>query len=419
MKQRLFLIIYLLFFSYKAYTLETEEVSLWKEDIQQLQKLIEIHHIDPFVNIDKYEFYEQIHNLLKSLPDMNEAEVEVGIMRLMRSIGDGHTFYNMMSGPHRHYPFRFKYFVDKLKVVDSIAKYSFLQGAELTAVNGYSIPKLEQQLAPFVNYVDNPYSFRFSFSLHITLAKFLYGTGISDGQDEVTYQFLKDGRSISMKVHSVPMEKFGGLNTQYPVLVPDINYFNIDLSGIRLALLGKYDAVYVDFDSYPDFSDLQEQCENIVDIIRGSRVQNLVIDFRDNHGGDFYVGLALSSCIQNLDQFDWRNGIYVMIDEGTQSAAMSNAAQYQQILNANLVGTPTGADPNIASETNRFKLKNSKREISIAKRYYRFIQSPTDALYPDFPMTTSWRDYKQGRDGALLQLLNHIQEKDRENQVKS
>ncbi|WP_444887898.1 hypothetical protein [Microbulbifer sp. JMSA008] len=194
------------------------------------------------------------------------------------------------------------------------------------------------------------------------MAKFLYGTGIIDGQDEVTYQFLKDGRSISMKVHSVPMEKFGGLNTQYPVLVPDINYFNIDLSGIRLALLRKYDAVYVDFDSYPDLPDLQEQFENIVDIVRDSRVQNLVIDFRDNHGGNFYVGLALSSCIKNLDQFDWRNGIYVMIDEGTQSAAMSNAAQYQQILNTNLVGTPTGADPNIASETNRFKLKNSKRD---------------------------------------------------------
>ncbi|QFT53325.1 hypothetical protein FIU95_01850 [Microbulbifer sp. THAF38] len=34
MKQKLFLITYLLFFSCQAYTLEAEEVDLWKEDIQ-------------------------------------------------------------------------------------------------------------------------------------------------------------------------------------------------------------------------------------------------------------------------------------------------------------------------------------------------------------------------------------------------
>lgn len=215
------------------------------------------------------------------------------------------------------------------------------------------------------------------------------------------------------------MGEFGRLSTQYPVLVPDINYYNIDLPGIRLAFLSKYDTIYLNFDNYPELIELQKQCENIIDVMRASRARNLVIDFRDNHGGNFYVGLALSSCIQRLDQFDWRNGIFVMIDEGTQSAAMSNAAQYQQILNATLVGAPTGADPNIAAETNRFRLKNSNREVSISKRYYRFIQSPADALYPDFPAMTSWRDYKQGKDGALLQLLNHIQDTNRERQIKS
>lgn len=337
----------------------------------------------------------------------------------MRSIGDAHTSYNIMSGPHKHYPFRFKCFGDKLKVVDSVEKYSFLRGADLTAINGYTIPKLEQYLAPFVNYVENPYSFKFSLSFHVTLAKFLYGVGITDGQGEVTYQFSKDGKPISIKVNSVSMGEFGRLSTQYPVLVPDINYYNIDLPGIRLAFLSKYDTIYLNFDNYPELIELQKQCENIIDVMRASRARNLVIDFRDNHGGNFYVGLALSSCIQRLDQFDWRNGIFVMIDEGTQSAAMSNAAQYQQILNATLVGAPTGADPNIAAETNRFRLKNSNREVSISKRYYRFIQSPADALYPDFPAMTSWRDYKQGKDGALLQLLNHIQDTNRERQIKS
>ncbi|WP_299589190.1 hypothetical protein [uncultured Microbulbifer sp.] len=175
-----------------------------------------------------------------------------------------------------------------------------------------------------------------------------------------------------------------------------------------------YNTVYINFDRYPESEQLQKHCEGIENTIRDSGARNLVIDFRGNPGGDFYTGLALSACIQGLDQLDWRQGIFVMMDSGTQSAAMCNTAQYQQILNATLVGSPTGADPNIASEANYFRLKNSKRSVSISKRYYGFIESPSDALYPDLTMTTSWEDYKEGRDGALLQLLNFIRDKDRE-----
>ncbi|WP_444920867.1 hypothetical protein ACJJID_19375 [Microbulbifer sp. CnH-101-G] len=66
-----------------------------------------------------------------------------------------------------------------------------------------------------------------------------------------------------------------------------------------------------------------------------------------------------------------------MIDEGTQSAAMSNAT---------LMCTLISAVPNIAAITNRFRLKNRMRG-----KYFL----------------------------ALLQLLNHIQDKNRERQIKS
>ncbi|BBM00890.1 S41 family peptidase [Microbulbifer sp. GL-2] len=412
MKNSLIISIGLFLLTCKTYGLDVREINLWAEDIRQLQDLIKTQHISPFVNTGEREFDAQLDKLVVNLPSLNEAEIEVGIMRLMRSIGDAHTSYNIMSGPHRHYPFRFKYFEEKLKVVNASERYAFLLGADLTGINGYTLEQLQQQLAPYVNYVENPYSYKASFSFHITLTNFLYGTGVSNKADSVSYQFMKDGKSTSVNVDSVSMKEFARLRSHYTRLMPKIHFSKIELPGIMLAILEKYDTAYLDFDRYPQFEQLREHCRELTRVIQEGRARNLVIDFRGNNGGDFYVGLALSACIQELDQFDWHNGIFVMIDEGTQSAAMINAAQYQQILNATLVGSPSGADPNIATEANLFRLKNSQRAVSISKRYYRVIPSPSDALYPDLNMKTSWEDYKHGKDGALLKLLNHIQEKD-------
>lgn len=406
--------IFLFIFASKSYALDPKESTLWAEDITQLQTLIKVKHINPFVNIKEKEFDSEVDQLVERLPAINESQVEVEIMRLVRSIGDAHTSYNIMSGSHRHYPFRFQYFGKKLKVVDATEKYTFLLGAELEGIGNYSLTQLQERLLPYVNYVENPYSFKESFSFHITVNKFIYGTGGSKSLNRAVFNFTKDNKPTSVEVESVSMQEFATLDTQYVVSEPDIQNFNFEISGISLGYLNGYNTVYINFDSYPESEQLQKHCESIENTIRDSGARNLVIDFRGNPGGDFYTGLALSACIQGLDQLDWREGIFVMMDSGTQSAAMSNTAQYQQILNATLVGSPTGADPNIASETNYFRLKNSKRSVSISKRYYGFIETPSDALYPDLTMITSWEDYKEGRDGALLQLLNFIRDKDRE-----
>ena len=109
-----------------------------------------------------------------------------------------------------------------------------------------------------------------------------------------------------------------------------------------------------------------------------------------------------------MDQFDWQHGTYVLIDGHTFSAAMSNAVQFKQILNARVIGMPTGGDPNHFSESYRFVLPNSKRHLSLSKRYYPFIFDETDALYPDQAVKKTWQDYKQGKDTVLLTVLDNI-----------
>ncbi|GAB2893277.1 hypothetical protein ACCI51_10550 [Microbulbifer echini] len=134
--------IVLFVFASKNYALDPKESALWAEDITQLQTLIKEKHINPFVNINEKEFDSEVNQLIVHLPAINESQVEVEMMRLVRSIGDAHTSYNIMSGSHRHYPFRLKYFGEKLKVVDTTERYNFLLGAELEDIGDYSLAQL-------------------------------------------------------------------------------------------------------------------------------------------------------------------------------------------------------------------------------------------------------------------------------------
>ncbi|WP_249321479.1 S41 family peptidase, partial [Pseudoalteromonas ruthenica] len=74
-----------------------------------------------------------------------------------------------------------------------------------------------------------------------------------------------------------------------------------------------------------------------------------------------------------MDQIDWMQGVYVLTDGATFSAAMSNTAQFRQILNAQVVGTPTGGAPNHFAENSQFLMPNSGRRFTLSKRYYPFI----------------------------------------------
>ena len=87
---------------------------------------------------------------------------------------------------------------------------------------------------------------------------------------------------------------------------------------------------------------------------------------------------------------------------------MSNATHFRQMLNATLVGEPTGANPNGYQEAGRATLPNSQYAISYSKRIYRFQDNNTPGVQPDVLIKPSWQDYKKGEDKALQWVLDKI-----------
>lgn len=394
----------------EAQALGGEELKLWRQDINFLQQEIKKQHIAPFHRQAEHDFDASIHRLLKQLPDLNEAQVEVRLMRIVAAIGDAHTGYNLMSGPHQHFPIRFQFFADDLRVIATDAEHNDLLGAQLVGVEKLDFPSLKTQLTPFINYVENPYSLQYAFAFQLTIAKLLYGAGISADPGSATFTFSQQGKQKVVKLKAVSMSDFSAVQPDLAVKSPKISDLEPAFKGIQLGFLPQVRAAYLSFRHYPEPDEMVDACPQIQRRIQQQQARNLIVDFRDNLGGNFYTGLALSSCLLVLDQLDWLHGIYVLINGGTQSAAMGNAAQFRQLLNATLIGTPTGADPNHYMETGRAVLPNSKRKFSYSKRYYQFIAAETDALYPDIRVEQSWQAYQSGEDEVLTKVVALLQQ---------
>jgi hypothetical protein len=129
---------------------------------------------------------------------------------------------------------------------------------------------------------------------------------------------------------------------------------------------------------------------------------------RKNGGGDLYVGTVLAYALNLADSIDWKNGVFVLTSHKTFSAATSNAALFRQLLNAKIVGQPTGSNPNGYQDMDSFILPNSKLVITYSKRLFRLSDQENTALQPDIIVNQKKRDLVDNIDTVLRVLLNRF-----------
>lgn len=92
---------------------------------------------------------------------------------------------------------------------------------------------------------------------------------------------------------------------------------------------------------------------------------------------------------------------------------MSDAAEYVQLLNAKLVGQPTGGRPSGYQDMGQFRLPNSRLLVTYSKRLFRFKDGHPKALFPDVRINVGIRDYLSGTDKTLDWVLDDIASRNR------
>lgn len=383
----------------------------WVEDIDALHRELERRHIDLYHNIRRAELVEQLNELKLRVPKLTQPQIMVALMGIIKQVGDGHTQFNYWGAPHHRYPLQFRLFGDEVRVVGADQNNRDLLGMRLYAIDKVNVEALIERFTPILQGVENAYSERNRLASALTVAEVLQGLGITRHLEKAEFVFTgPQGRQHSRSIRSLPSLKTDQAITARlePQLPASFTVSSRSLEEVALHLDKELSTAYIRFDRYPTQSQMQRFALSLREEFHEQGIRRVVIDLRNNGGGDFFVGLTLAWGLILIDQLEWENGMYVLTGPQTFSAAMSNSVQYRQILNARLVGEPTGANPVGYQDAGTFQLPHSRWTVMYSKRLYRFQKEDSEGVQPDVFITPDWEQYRQGKDNQLQWVLSTI-----------
>lgn len=388
------------------------ETSLWEDDLTVYAKQLEDRHIELFHTISKADFLQQLELITQIDGPNADSKRLVALMRLTRQIGDGHTSVPLWGSEVNRYPVEFTTINGSLYVSGTTDQHADLLGAQLIRLNGLSANQVVEGLSEVVPFTENKNSEGVRTAMYLPVEDLLVGLGFAEPGQESKFEFEINDETKVVSLIAIDRAAQESLKIGKVSPIKPSEYFEIEhrvSDDLWLGSNADKDIVYIQMSAYPDYPDVYQFGERTQTFIDSHLSKYLIIDLRDNFGGDFFKGLQLASYLNLSDSIRWQDGVYVLVGPKTFSAAMSNAVQFKQILNAKLVGQSPGAKPCGYQDMGQFNLPNSGLLITYSKRHFCFIDTHSSTVPIDWIINESIEDYLGAEDRVLESILKEIE----------
>jgi hypothetical protein len=172
-----------------------------------------------------------------------------------------------------------------------------------------------------------------------------------------------------------------------------------------------YKTVFFKYNACRDMlsKDVVTFCTELIQFIKNHDLEKLVIDLRNNFGGNSSLLDPFIENIKHCSKINKKGSIFVIIGRETFSSALLNAFSLKHNTSAILLGEPTGGKPNCYGEVQRFKLKNSGLTVCYSTEYYKIIEDDfMPSLMPDVNVTLTVQNYLSNEDPCLKYIINNF-----------
>jgi hypothetical protein len=370
----------------------------WTADLALFANTLPVRHANAFHLLSKSRFDAQIAALRKDITMLNPDQFWVRLDQIENSIGDGHTFMRLPSDAPR-FGVAFKRFAADYRVVAVVAASEWPRalGARLVSIDGVAIAKVRTKLLSLTPQDELLPLREFRAQGLLSNGLVLHGLGVTSNRNRVSYGFLDDrGHRFRIDATAIQLPPLG--KWKNVVAVPPISQQGID-QALRCTAISPPNTMYCSFRSYED---LRSNARTALEAINRAGVTRLIVDMRENGGGNFCHGLEyLVKPIASNLRINRDGHLFVLIGQQTFSAAMSNAVHFRQLSHAILVGQTIGEKPDSYQEIDDIKLPNTGWMARYSTQYYRFSNGGPNIVRPDIPIAITWAAYRKGRDEVL------------------
>jgi len=391
-------------------------IESWTKDIDFYKTNLEQSHIDLYNTISKVDFEKEIQQIKSTLNKKSDIEVIIDLMRLTRKIGDGHTAFSLRGVETHLFPIEIYKVNGQWRVVKVTKEYENLLGKIVSTIDGKEINDVAEEINKVAQYIENKQSEIIRTGEYMMISELLFGLKLTHNEFNAAFTFLDDSTNEKSTI------SLNAINNKDYYANTDFESFRTIIPEIQKPTDSKHDflwfspikntsGIYIKFESYPSFEEMEKFGELVLNYVNENQIKQVVIDLRNNGGGDFFVGIFLAYYLNLADSIDWKSGVYVLTDKVTFSAATSNASQFRQILNAEIIGEPTGSNPTGYQDMGQFTLPNSGIVVTFSKRLFRFQDHITQGIQPDVLIEYDWKSFSKGIDNMMEWVLNEIRKK--------
>lgn len=375
---------------------------LLRQDLRAMAETLRTRHRGVFHFTRRDRFEASLAELERGLTDMNPNQAFVGFARIAAAVGDAHTYLEIPADSPR-LPVLIARFGEEFRIAAAIPGYERALGARLVAVGSVPAEQAYERALELAARNENLPLRELWATNFLTSGVILNGLGLAPSERRATLTLQGDGGApfdIEAELRP-PQGRPGWISAARAATLartrPEEGFWCVFLSEAR--------TVYCNIRRYQD---LGRHSRDMLALIERERPAKVVIDLRQQAtGGDYNAGerLLVRPFAQH-PELNHPDRLFVLIGPGTFSAAMNNAAQFQSLTRATLVGRPIGEKPNSWQEGDERRLPHSGWKIHYSTRFYEFQPGGENIVRPDVEIVPTWEDFRAGRDAALEYVLS-------------
>ncbi|NMC08811.1 hypothetical protein GYA44_00585 [Candidatus Microgenomates bacterium] len=337
---------------------------------------------------------EEINNLKKEKCFESSMIFGISLMIFLAKLNDGHTtlYYSPKVFGENVFPAKFTLFSDNYYLTETSKKYSEFLGGKLLKINGKSVDKSINIIKPLIP-IENKISLKYYFPFKLLEPNLLSYLHLSD-INHIELLLDMGGRRILERFESVRnftpfvniLEK--NRSIEETLIQKDILWYKI---------IPEIQTLYIQYNICEKVTKLS--ILQLLKMLKTSAYQNVVIDLRNNTGGDSDIFDPIIRYLKERENFV---KITILIGQKTYSSAIVNLMDLLKIKKSVTIGEIPHGSPTHFGDIKEVILPNTKLTVSISTKLTKSYGYKLGEIFkPKFLISTNIEDYKKGVDTQM------------------
>lgn len=404
----------------------------WREDLRYLAAELPKRHKNLFHTMTREQFEKLVRELDAKIPSLTQNQIALELARIVAMVRDGHTRLIPIVEPSmrfRAFPVSFYVFKEGVYIRAADKIYEAAVGGRVVKIGDVPIEQVIDKLSDYIPY-ENEMGMISDLPQYLRSPEVLQALGIVKDVEKVPFLIEKDGKTsvvelaprdlISEIAHKPPPAGWVDARRNAAGPTPlwltgqNYNYWG-ESGGFRFEYIKANRILYVQLNQVQDTRDkkLADFMNEVSAAARNNDVDKLVLDIRQNGGGNnFLVPLIIRPIIQ-LENLDKKGKLFVIIGRQTFSAAQNLVNALEKYTNATFVGEPTASHVNMYGDARGFTLPNSKITVRASTLWHQdnFELDKRTWTAPRIAAPLTFADYSQNIDSALQAVIDYKPQK--------